>query len=777
MVKVYIEDNKMNKLLINILVFILLSSARAFAGLDNILVNLHKCGLDYSVASAKVTSRDSASQKPGYFTLGTGLPTSLFIQGIPYKCYTIEHAFIWFSYSMPGKAPAKKFKVKVTNPKGKEETFTAELCGIGDKQEGTGWNDDAKHHYRVDARSIIDGNGAYTIDIDADTYYMDGLTMMVIHSDMSASYQGHIVINEGLIYRVDKFNNDNIVRHEILGLNVCEATTDTRAFTIFTDLQTEQNVYAVMNYHFNFENVQRRFWNFDSFYGAKLKKGQDKFVFEIASETRRSSDQYTWLLAGLYYRTKNCFTCSSSVDVEIQQTANEVCPGSEVVLTANVSSESADVSDATYEWTSEPAGFTANTKRVTLVPDATRQYRVRVVVGDNCLFGEQTCSVQVLEPPTANAGEDVKLCGTGNIVIGQPASGGNPPYLYEWTPEYALSSTTIATPICYSDKDISYVLKVTDSKGCVGYDTVNVIRYTIDKPAVSVEGDSTLCTCQNTTLSVVEDFAYYQWNTGESTKSITVNKPGIYFVKVTDINGCSNVSDSIEIKGVEATSTIALNEETIYTKLGEDVCIPLRVKSGTNLDRCQLYEYEASISFNRSVLVPISGTPFGQIIEPDRIIDLKGRRSPGDSILTRLNFKAVLGNSDYTQVRIVDFKWKECESNIYTIDSIVKITDICEAGGKRLFDSEAARTDLKQNYPNPFDKSTKIEFTAGEDGIAKLYISNMLGELITVYEITCKAKNNYEVSLDAIDLPSGIYTCKLTINGNEYHKIMRKVGH
>lgn len=754
----------------------LFASANAFAKLDNVLVNLHKCGLDYSVASAKITSRDSASQKPGYFTRGTGLPTSLDIQGIPTRCVEIENAFIWFAYSMPAKAPAKPFKVKVTNPKGNSATFTATLCGIGEKKEGTGWNDDAKQHYRVDAKSIIDGNGTYHIDIDADPYYMDGITMMVIFSDMSASFQGHLLINEGFIYRVDKYNaNNNMLRHELIGLDVCEATADTRAFTIFADLQTEQNINAVLNFHFHFETVQRRFWNFDTYSNFKLKKGQDKFVFSIEPETNMSSDQFTWLLAGLYYKTKNCFTCDAKLDVSIQQTASELCPGGEVVLTADAVA-SVDVSKATYEWSSVPTGFTANTKSVTIKPDITRQYKVRVVVGDNCLVGEQSCSVQVLDPPKADAGEDVRLCGTGSIVIGQGATGGTPPYLYQWSPEYALSSTTIAKPICYSDKDITYYLKVTDSKGCVGYDTMKVIRYTIDPPMIIINGDTDICNCQNTIISVIEDFAHYQWNTGATTKSITVDKPGIYFVKVTDVNGCSNVSDTVEIKGSTASSTIALNEETIYAKLGESITIPLRIKQATNLDKCGLYEYEATVSFNRSVLVPIDGTPFGQIIEPERILNLKGKRKPGDTLLMNLHFKAVLGNADFTKVSLRDFVWKECNSEISTIDSNVKITDICEAGGLRLFDSQAVPTSLKQNYPNPFDESTKIEFTAGEDGIAKLYISNMLGELITTYEIHCKAKNNYEVNLDAIDLPSGIYTCKLTINGKEYHKIMRKVG-
>ena len=92
--------------------------------------------------------------------------------------------------------------------------------------------------------------------------------------------------------------------------------------------------------------------------------------------------------------------------------------------------------------------------------------------------------------------------------------------------------------------------------------------------------------------------------------------------------------------------------------------------------------------------VPINGTPFGEIIEPNRFITVTGIRNEGDSILMDLNFKAVLGNSDYTNVRLESFNWIECESDIIKKDSAVKIIDLCQSGGTRLFFSDY----IKLNY-------------------------------------------------------------------------------
>lgn len=736
---------------------------------------MHKCGLDYVVASVKVTSRDSVSQQPGYFTRGTGLPTKLTVMGIPDKCVNIEKAYIWFSYSLPLKKAPQPFNVQIRNPQNKEIYRPSTIAGRGTNGEGTGWNDDSKIHHRLDVTDIISGNGEYTINMNADSYYLDGVSLMIIYSNMNAPYQGHIVINDGFVFRVDKIGEPSQLRHDIIGLNVCESTYHTRAFALFSDLQTNQTINAVFNFNFNFITALRKFWNFETSSNFPLAKGQNKFVFGIEPELEKSSDQYTWLMAGLYYRTNNCFSCESNVDIQIQQSTNSICPGEEVVLTANIPANYKE-SEAKYLWSSDPVGFTSNQKTIKVYPSTKTKYTVDVILGDNCLRGKQTATIELMEPPVADAGEDIKLCGNGQLKIGKPASKGTPPYKYEWSPAEGLSNVNAESPICSAKRDITYFLKVIDSKGCFSYDTVNVKRYDLEAPKIQVIGSVAICKCSSTEITVIGDYDNYKWNTGETTKTIKVDKAGEYYVTVMDKSGCFNSSEPIQIKNIAAQTVVSLNEELIQAKLGEDITIPLKIKSSQNLNECGLHNYEATISFNRSVLVPINNTPLGQIIEPNRHINLKGRRNPNDTLLLNMQFKAVLGNSDFTKVKLESFKWTECESDISTLDSAVKIIDICEAGGLRLFDSKAVVTNLKQNYPNPFDKSTKIEFSTSQASKAQLIIANLLGETIASFDYDCQANIQYELNLDAVNLPSGVYCCRLIINGKEYNRIMRKIG-
>lgn len=70
---------------------------------------------------------------------------------------------------------------------------------------------------------------------------------------------------------------------------------------------------------------------------------------------------------------------------------------------------------------------------------------------------------------------------------------------------------------------------------------------------------------------------------------------------------------------------------------------------------------------------------------------------------------------------------------------------------------------LSQNYPNPFNPSTMIQFSVPQSGMAKLVVTNILGQQVRVlFDGPAIAGQLYSVSFHAQGLSSGIYYYSLT---------------
>lgn len=71
---------------------------------------------------------------------------------------------------------------------------------------------------------------------------------------------------------------------------------------------------------------------------------------------------------------------------------------------------------------------------------------------------------------------------------------------------------------------------------------------------------------------------------------------------------------------------------------------------------------------------------------------------------------------------------------------------------------------LNQNFPNPFNPSTKISYKINIEGIVTLQVFNLVGQVVKVLVNEFQKPGRYEVEFDAGDLPSGVYLYKLQIN-------------
>lgn len=86
-------------------------------------------------------------------------------------------------------------------------------------------------------------------------------------------------------------------------------------------------------------------------------------------------------------------------------------------------------------------------------------------------------------------------------------------------------------------------------------------------------------------------------------------------------------------------------------------------------------------------------------------------------------------------------------------------------GGKNLTSQQSNDYKLFQNFPNPFNPTTKISYAIKKEGNVSLTVFNLVGQEIAVLVNEKQTKGNYEVEFNASDLTSGVYLYKLQING------------
>jgi CHU_C Type IX secretion signal domain len=89
-----------------------------------------------------------------------------------------------------------------------------------------------------------------------------------------------------------------------------------------------------------------------------------------------------------------------------------------------------------------------------------------------------------------------------------------------------------------------YFVRATSSNGCSSYDTVQITTV-FANPVVQLGGDTSFCVGSSIIL-FPGLYSSYSWQDGSTASSIRIGSPGLYWVKVTDRNGC-NGEDSISV--------------------------------------------------------------------------------------------------------------------------------------------------------------------------------------------------------------------------------------
>jgi gliding motility-associated-like protein len=139
-------------------------------------------------------------------------------------------------------------------------------------------------------------------------------------------------------------------------------------------------------------------------------------------------------------------------------------------------------------------------------------------------------TVYLTQPPKVIlADADSFACYGTTFTLKSKVIAGKPTLKYKWNN----GDTTDYTIIKNFKSDSTLMLEVTDGDGCKFRDTT--LTYVKPLPVISLGSDKVICTYETNTFDGQNnDTVKYLWNTGDTTRYLTTNLKGLYWVKITD---------------------------------------------------------------------------------------------------------------------------------------------------------------------------------------------------------------------------------------------------
>ena len=481
------------------------------------------CGLNYVAYSQKVGQR--------FTPPGAVQPCTVAVAGLP-SCAPILKAFLWADASGNGSAVT----ANIVNPNSVSSSHPMTLIGTDvDKC----WSYQQTDSYRADVTSAINGNGNYVISglpvssASSSSVDVDGFTLMIIYSDPTATYEGHIEIWDGAVVITGGTTTQTIT-----GLTPCANSVNQRAFMQVADLQGLGATLS-MNGSVPF-TITEDWWNYIDQPTTTITTAQTTSAFNVNS----TSDCFNFMMMGLYFQTTSCNVCTPQPvgNLTLNSTANGSCTPNSGTATTTPSGGTGPYS---YVW--QPGGQTTQT----ITGLAPGSYTVTVTDATGCAIGSDTVVVPQGTGPTASflLNPSPVASFPGTLCMTDQTPGGT---AWNWFVNGNPVSTS--SSYCYTIPDtgqICVTLFVQDSLGCA--DSASQCVTVLGESIISIpnvftpnnDGSNDVFEVTWTGLTGLECKIYdrwgvmiYEWNglTGKWDGRTTSGKPatdGVYYWIVT----------------------------------------------------------------------------------------------------------------------------------------------------------------------------------------------------------------------------------------------------
>jgi predicted nucleic acid-binding Zn-ribbon protein len=369
--------------------------------------------------------------------------------------------------------------------------------------------------------------------------------------------------------------------------------------------------------------------------------------------------------------------------------------------------------------------------------------------------------------------DDFSLGADTGLCVGQSLTllGGNN------TGDINIWSTGDSTKTIMVNSAGSYTISLLNQCG-VKQDTINVSIQEL----VNLPSDTNICAKQSITIASNVNNVQYNWNTGETTKSISISKPGVYSLKVQDLFGCVN------------SDTIMVTQSGLAEIQGDPIICGSQTAFLEALPSNSNYLWSNGSTNN---IVTISNPGFYWVevndkncITYDTVFVSSNQLSNADYnyVTSYLTF-AVTQNNSIGDVHAWDFGDGNTSSlkkptHTYSSPGFYNVTysvsNICDTSstteevvaiGVGLNKLNASESILV--YPNPADDIVNVSLLDLPNGPVNMSIIDLKGSIVLENNINIISKNQVE-SINLNSLSSGVYILKVTSEGFSYYQRIEK---
>lgn len=298
---------------------------------------------------------------------------------------------------------------------------------------------------------------------------------------------------------------------------------------------------------------------------------------DISSPTASPSATTTYTL--VLTDAKGC-TDSKQVSVSVlpKPTAvagpdKNVCAGNGVQIGGTATGGTAPYM---YLWTPPATLNSSSIATPVATPAADTRYMVLVTDANNCQ-SRDTVDVSVRGYPAITMQNAHTICWGSSVQIGGAVTGGQPPYVYQWSPTTGLNNASAAQPTAKPTATTTYTLLVTDAFGCTATASVTITV----KPSPIANAGPDRAVCQGDTVSIgnlatggVPPY-FYRWSPSlflsDSTVARTVARPLFttsYTLQVFDQQGCSTKDTVVVTVNTTRIPAVSVLGPTVFCNGG-----------------------------------------------------------------------------------------------------------------------------------------------------------------------------------------------------------------